>query len=972
MSSAQTFSTAGSLMAVRLRGSNRHLVRALLSLASAALLLRVGGMLNQVVVSASFGAGATMDAYFASAAFPLLLVQLFSSAMEAAVIPVYSRLRMHSNREVASRLLSTLVNCLVLSAVILVLILIALRQPLVSFSAPGLDEPRLQQAIMLAPLLYLAIPLSLVIGLLECILNAEGQFGWPAYAGLLVPLTTAFLTLVGGKVWGIAALCIGGFCGTALQLIVVGIRAKQAHLRYHLIIDVHSPDLQLILYAAWPVLSGALITQASPLIDQIFASTLAAGSISALNYALKPVSIFIGVVFVSVGRALFPHLARQADLGDPGYLTFKGTLRLYLWGVGLCTLFFSLSLLVLGRPLIALLFQHGAFSSTGTRVTAIILSGFAPGLMPMAIGFLLSRAFNALGETRVPMYMALVNVGANALFDALFAHFWQGLGIALATSAVSLITSSLLLIFLHRRIGTLEIWHVPPEFQTFAAQLNFFRQEQQRKFRKHWPRWRFSLCHFCQALPYALATMIALAAGAIATARNALLTLRIGLGSLLLLCFLRYPFALLVAWASITIGIGSSLAVFNGNNLDTMLILPLLGLLVFLPWKEIIRRMPSLIWVALYLAWIMAGISLSPLDTRAFLTFWLTMLASVGVGALTIILITTRQRLCIVINVLLATALLAALYGLYGFVARQHGEVDPDTSLFRITSLFTQATTFAFYLALLLPLAFYRCLYTRGVFQLVSITAALCLLGALLLTFTRSAYVGVFLGMVIMACCLPVRRARAPLIGGLLFFSGIAFYLAWNGHLPLFARFFNEDTATLNGRVYLWQALLRNFQITRWFGCGLQASDQLLAYLHVGAAGQGVIGTAPHSLFLGTLYDHGVIGLLFLCIAFFSLGNSLLQGIWRSKGERRMLYAAALASLVTMLLQSLESSDFWIQAVGASFWIVVALPLARCWSGGRRTLFESQDEDACPPSGSSPGPGFLSLCQANKCVEEEV
>jgi O-antigen ligase len=270
---------------------------------------------------------------------------------------------------------------------------------------------------------------------------------------------------------------------------------------------------------------------------------------------------------------------------------------------------------------------------------------------------------------------------------------------------------------------------------------------------------------------------------------------------------------------------------------------------------------------------------------------------------------------------------------------------------------------------LLLPLAFYRCLYTRGVFQLMSITVALCLLGALQLTFTRSAYVGVFLGVLIMAGCLPVRRARLPLIGGLLFFSGVA---AWNGHLALFARFFNGDAATLNGRVYLWQALLRNFQITRWFGRGLQASDQLLTYLHVGAAGQGVIGTAPHNLFLGTLYDHGVIGLLFLCMAFFSLGSGLLQGIWRSKGERRMLYAAALASLVIMLLQSLESSDFWIQAVGASFWIVVALPLARCWPGGGRILFASRDKDACPPAGSSPRPGFLPLCQINKCVEGEV
>src|SRR5258707_4464071 len=95
---------------------------------------------------------------------------------------------MHYGRAGASRLLSTLINGRVPGTVLLVLILLALRQPLILLSAPGLDAGRLHQAVSLAPLLYLALPLSLVIGLLECVLNAEGQFGWPAYAGVLVPL----------------------------------------------------------------------------------------------------------------------------------------------------------------------------------------------------------------------------------------------------------------------------------------------------------------------------------------------------------------------------------------------------------------------------------------------------------------------------------------------------------------------------------------------------------------------------------------------------------------------------------------------------------------------------------------------------------------------------------------------------------------------------------------------------------------
>ena len=275
----------------------------------------------------------------------------------------------------------------------------------------------------------------------------------------------------GGKTWGIAALCLGSFCGTVLQLVVVVVRAKRAHLRYRLIIDVDNPDLRVIFCAIWPLLLGALITQGSPLVDQIFASTLPTGSISALNYALKLVSLFIGVIFVSVGRVALPYLARQAALDDPDYQTFKRTLHVYLWCVGLGTLLLSFFLLLLVRPLVQMLFQHGTFSATDTRNTAAVLAGFAPGLAPMASSFLLSRAFNALGETRVPMYMALVNLGANALFDALFAHFWQGLGIALATSVVALITTLLLLVLLFRRIGVFAIWRVPSDLRVFVTRL---------------------------------------------------------------------------------------------------------------------------------------------------------------------------------------------------------------------------------------------------------------------------------------------------------------------------------------------------------------------------------------------------------------------------------------------------------------------------------------------------------------------
>lgn len=971
MSALRAYSREELWGVARSASMNWQMMRALFNLIAAALLVRAGGMVNQIVISASFGTGATLDAYFVAAAWPLLLAQLLSSALEAAVIPVYSRLRVNAERESLSRLLSTLVNALALISLPLVLVLIVARQPLLFFSAPGLDPQRFHQAFVLAPLLYLVLPVSLIIGVLEGGLNAEGQFGWPAYAGMLVPLTTAMLTLLGGKTWGVPVLCIGGLAGTILQLLVVFIRLRRARLRYRLVLDVRNPDLREILTAVWPVLLGALILQSGPLVDQMFISMLPTGTISAFNYALKLLSVFIGILFVSVGRAALPYLARQAALGDASYQVFKSTLRMYAWGTVFSMALLSLALALLERPLVALVFQHGAFSAADTRAAVAIFSGFLPGLVPMALGFLLSRAFNALGETRVPLLMALVSVGTNALLDAVLVHFWQGFGIALATSATSLITCLLLLGCLYQRIGALRIWHVPVEGRAMLARLKRAGADLHSLPGLYWLKRGFFTNDLRRVLFSLGLLLITLSVSIVATARNALATLGVSVGLVFFFSFVRYPLMLLLAWASLDVGIGSSLFVFNGTHLDSLLIFSLCCLLPGLPWKAIFARAPAFLWLTLYLGWVLLGMGLSPLSPLAFLTLWLTMLASVGVGALTIALVTTRRRFIGLITVLLTTALLVAVLGLYDFVTRQHGEVDQQTAAFRITSLFTQATTFAFYLSPLIPLAFYRCVHARGMSRLFALCVVLCLVLALLLTFTRSALPGVLLGLVVMVLCLPSRWRRLGLLGGVLVLGSAALFAGWTGSWPFIARFFNPDIATLNGRLYIWQALLRNFQVTRWLGNGLHSSDQLLAYLHVGVAGKGIVGTAPHSLMLGTLYDHGVIGLFLLGMAFLSLGRSLWRRMCTSCGEQRVLAACALASLTSVLLQSIGSRDLWIQAVGASFWIIVCLPFAQYWYGGGSVPSQIQMGDSRSLRGSVPRENN-SDCQINIGVEGEV
>jgi murein biosynthesis integral membrane protein MurJ len=448
------------------RSVNQLIFRALVSIASAALLLRVMGLFSQMAITSRFGAGAAMDAYFVASGLPLSIAAILVSAIEASVIPVYAQLRRHESSHLKTAVFSTVLNFIIVGTVLLTLLMLVFRRQLLFLTAPALDSSRMSLAVQLAPIIFPALLLMVVAGCLECVLNSEGQFGWPAYAGVLAPLATALLVLGAGERLGVAAIAAGTLVGVGLQLSVLIYRARRARISYQPILDWRRPEVGLVFTAAWPALLGVMVNQASPVVDQIFASFLSAGSISALSYAGKISSLPVGIVFVAVGRAALPYLARQAAAKD--MQAFKSTLRLYLWAVGLVTAGLTAFMLALAHPLVRLLFQRGAFSPADATHTARTLMGFAVGLVPMGLGFLLARAFSALGKNRVLMWTTVFSVVANAAFDYVMARYWQSTGIAVATSAVYCCTLVILLVVLRRSIGKLDLLTPPPEMVRLA------------------------------------------------------------------------------------------------------------------------------------------------------------------------------------------------------------------------------------------------------------------------------------------------------------------------------------------------------------------------------------------------------------------------------------------------------------------------------------------------------------------------
>jgi putative peptidoglycan lipid II flippase len=111
----------------------------------------------------------------------------------------------------------------------------------------------------------------------------------------------------------------------------------------------------------------------------------------------------------------------------------------------------TIALLVIPAPIIAVLFERGAFTSADTAATAPALAAYAAGLPAFVAIKVLQPAYFAREDTQTPMWYGgvsmLVNVvGAFALF-----YFFGHVGIATATTLSAWVNTVLLAWTLHRR-----------------------------------------------------------------------------------------------------------------------------------------------------------------------------------------------------------------------------------------------------------------------------------------------------------------------------------------------------------------------------------------------------------------------------------------------------------------------------------------------------------------------------------------
>jgi putative peptidoglycan lipid II flippase len=211
-----------------------------------------------------------------------------------------------------------------------------------------------------------------------------------------------------------------------------------------------------------PAIIGTAAVQINVFVNTNFASaivdpatgTVLNGPVSWLSYAFRFMQFPIGVFGVAIATATLPPLSRSTT--NPDLVEFRQTLAHALALVFLLCIPSAVGLAVLARPIVALVFEHGKFSSFDTLQTANALAAYSVGLAGYGAIKVLSPAFYALNDARTPMLISLGSIAVNYVMNSLLVGPLGHVGLAFSTSTVALVNFLLLAVFMRRRVHRLE------------------------------------------------------------------------------------------------------------------------------------------------------------------------------------------------------------------------------------------------------------------------------------------------------------------------------------------------------------------------------------------------------------------------------------------------------------------------------------------------------------------------------------
>lgn len=448
---------------------------------SAALVLMITVIFSQVLglvrmrlLAGIFGATDTLGVYFVSSKLPDFLFQLIiAGALSSAFIPVFAELLHKGKEDDANKMASTLmlIGFIFFGIVSLILFIFAPFFLQLLNIGSGYSPHQMELMTNLMRIIIFGQIIFLIATFFSAILQTHNHFFIPGIAAALYNLGIILgIVLFSGKL-GIYAPAVGVIIGSLSYTLFQIPLIRRVHFSFKPTFSLKTTGVKDVIKLIWPRTISLFIFQIGTIITVSLISFLPS---SGRNYVILDFAqtLAFAPVFLfgqSIAQAAFPVLSREKDRIDSFKTTFLTSFNQMLYLI----LPVSVLFIVLRIPIVRLIFGAAKFDWEATVLTGRTLAFFALAIFAQALIYLVSRAFYALHDTKIPLIVGTFSTIVMLILSFLFVSIWNtsllniseayvlrfrvipvGVeSIAFATSIGGILNLSVLLYFLNKRIG---------------------------------------------------------------------------------------------------------------------------------------------------------------------------------------------------------------------------------------------------------------------------------------------------------------------------------------------------------------------------------------------------------------------------------------------------------------------------------------------------------------------------------------
>lgn len=452
MASPAEFETTGSEVCTATDGLAHPVKSSRAQIVSAVTILTfivaVIGYVRDATLAARFGVGATMDAYFGAIFIP---TNIYLILVAGTVSPVLIPVLLHGysdDRKRTSEVFSVVTNfVLLLFAIVVVCGMVTAHQWL-AWLFPGFSPATRAMSLRLIYVIFPALPLLALAGILTATLNGFHKYSLAAFAPALASIAVILTALLAHGARAIYMVAFGTSIGFLAQFLLLVPAVRSLGLHYQPILWLRHPAVVHLVRLGTPLLLYLLVANASLIIERNLASRLSAGALSYITYAMRLFSVPSNFLAAPLVIVAYPYLAREAL--RPGYGELQNELARALRYIVFVFAPVSVWLIVNAVPVTRVLYERGRFVASDTHIVAHVFQLYAIGVLPNAITILLLRCFYALEDTFTPLWAEGIDLLFFVVCAPVLTRRFGISGLALARGIAFILVGSILTIVLWR------------------------------------------------------------------------------------------------------------------------------------------------------------------------------------------------------------------------------------------------------------------------------------------------------------------------------------------------------------------------------------------------------------------------------------------------------------------------------------------------------------------------------------------